>query len=188
MRKTAIHLCAVAAAIFLVFAPDAEAKRLGSSSSAKKTADHPDSSISTAPKMSVSASASGASSGSTAAATIGATAAVAAAGAAVARTPSPEEQKRLDERLAAKQAEEERLKKMAAERQLAENIKAEEEKARLEKQAAEEKSRQNKLELREQARLAEEQRIQEQKDRERQCVILPVMSDAQIAKCREVWR
>ena len=187
MRKTAIHLCAVAAAIFLVFAPDAEAKRLGSSSSAKKTADHPESSISTVPKVSVSASASGASPG-TAAATIGATAAVAAAGAAVARTPSPEEQKRLDERLAAKQAEEERLKKMAAERQLAENIKAEEEKARLEKLAAEEQSRQKKLELREQARLAEEQRVQEQKDRERQCVILPVMSDAQIAKCREVWR
>lgn len=76
----------------------------------------------------------------------------------------------------------------ASERLLADKVKAEEQSTRQDKQAAEEKARLDKLERAEKRREAEEQRIKDKKDRERECQIRPVMSDAQIAKCHEVWR
>lgn len=188
MHKNGIHLCALAAAMIFAFSPDAEARRLGGSGSHHSTSHHEktgalseDSSTASAgTKLNISSHRESSSAATEVAPDT--------PGSTPARPLSPEEQKRMEERRTARQAEEDRLRKVLAERQLAENIKAEEEKARLEKQAAAEKLRQENLERKEKARLAEEQRIQDLKDRERQCVILPVMSDAQIATCREVWR
>jgi hypothetical protein len=50
-------------------------------------------------------------------------------------------------------------------------------------------SEQEKAEARRIARLERQKEADRQRlERERQCVIKPVMTDAEIAKCKEVWR
>ena len=197
MRKLGIQSCVLATAMLFIFAPDAEARSTKPASSSKSATSKPDTEtpVKKSGGVTLSTSSSSGSTSSTAA-TAGTTAAVvgaaalgaAAATAATAKPLSPDEQKRLAAAQAANKANEERLAKEVSEKLLADKIKAEEEALLREKQAAEEKARQDKLERKEKARLAEEQRIKDKKDRERLCVITPVMSDAQIAKCHEVWR
>ena len=55
-----------------------------------------------------------------------------------------------------------------------------------------EKSRQEQARLAEERRQAREEKAREQEKlrlaRERSCVVKPVMTDEEIANCREVWR
>ncbi len=91
-----------------------------------------------------------------------------------------------------KQAEQERLAKIALAERKSQQESRRAEIERLAKEADAEKSRQEMAEKAEAQRIARQEREQElerlRQEREQQCVILPVMTDAQIAKCKEVWR
>ncbi|MBI4987997.1 MAG: hypothetical protein HZC23_04165 [Rhodocyclales bacterium] len=91
-----------------------------------------------------------------------------------------------------KQAEQVRLAKIAQAERKAELERKKTESDRLAQEAEAEKTRQEKAEKAEAQRIA---RLEQQKEEERQrlererlCVIKPVMTDAQIAQCKEVWR
>jgi hypothetical protein len=91
-----------------------------------------------------------------------------------------------------KQAEQERLAKIAQAERKAEMESKKAESNRLAKAAETEKASQEKAEKAEARRIARLEREREatriRLERERMCVIKPVMTDAQIAQCKEVWR
>jgi len=91
-----------------------------------------------------------------------------------------------------KQAEQERLAKIAQAERKAELESKKAESDRLAKAAEAEKASQEKAEKAEAQRIArlerEKEEARQRQERERQCVIKPVMTDAQIAQCKEVWR
>lgn len=89
------------------------------------------------------------------------------------------------QRRVAKQAEEERLSKQADEERKATLERQKAERDRLAMLAAAEQEKQERARKAEAAR---EERARKQLERERQCNIQPVMTDAEIAICKEVWR
>lgn len=101
---------------------------------------------------------------------------------------SPEEARRRAE----KQAEDERLAKIANEERKAAQAKEKAEQERLAAIGAIEREKQEQVQKAEALRIAkleaEQERARKQLARERQCKIQPVMTDAEIALCKEVWR
>lgn len=101
---------------------------------------------------------------------------------------SPEEARRRAE----KQAEDERLAKIADDQRKAAQEKEKAEQERLAAIGAAEREKQERAEKAEALRIAkleaEQERARKQLEKERQCKILPVMTDAEIAFCKEVWR
>lgn len=91
-----------------------------------------------------------------------------------------------------KQAEQERMAKIEQAQRKTELESKKAESDRLAKAAEAEKTSQEKAEKAEAQRIARLEREKEEErqrlERESQCVIKPVMTDAQIVQCKEVWR
>lgn len=113
-----------------------------------------------------------------------------AIGATVANSLSPEEVKKNNEKHVQEEppvkAEEQKVPQMA------EEVRLKEEQDRLAAIAAVKRAEQAKKDKEEAARQAsiekEKEIVRQRQARERLCVIKPVMSDAEIAVCKEVWR
>lgn len=189
-------LALIAAIVTLALPFDSEARRVGgggSSSAARHSSSEAGGTVNK--NISVNLGGRGASggTGSGVAGAVAAGAAGAVVGNAVAKALSPEEEKKI----ADQKAEEERLAKIV---NLDRQVDEETRKANAERYAAKlaadkataERAEQERKEKAENDRLArlERERLEEQqrKDREKLCVIRPVMSDAAIALCKEVWR
>ncbi len=197
--KTRPAILALSAVLLIGFATVAEAKKFGggkssgsSAAPAKKPGNKADEPSEPKGGSTVSIRLPGpgggnSSTGSTAM-SVGAAALGAAAGSASARNLSPEEAKKTLEKQALK---EQRAQKAEEERKAEETRKKEEQKQLWDKAAVvlAEKEKREKLEAAHLTQIKNEKEIERQrKARENLCVIKPVMTDAEIALCKEVWR
>lgn len=201
--KTKAVILSLSAVLLIGFATVGEAKRFGGGKSSgshpapARKPDHKDDELPEdrdAPTVNIRLPASRSSGASTSSTTTSAgTAALAAdTGSAAEVVLSPEEVKRineqraLEERLAQKAAEEQKA------REAAEDARKKEEQVRIAALAAAARAQREKREQQEaerRARIEHEQEIElHRQARMNQCVIKPVMTDAEIAICKEVWR
>lgn len=182
-----IKLAVAAVAVMLVAYPgESHARRFGVRMSSTPKTTSPSYSV---PAIRVHTNSSSGSSSANALATGTAPYGSVSTNAAQALEPvSPEEARRRAE----KQAEDERLAKIAEDQRKAAQEKEKAEQERLAAIAAAEREKKERAEKAEALRLAkleaEQERARKQLEKERQCQIKPVMTDAEIALCKEVWR